>query len=132
MKEQKLDSNEDKLHGEIILSSTVEKEAVFYAGANQLKTDTKHEVGGTLNKDEIDRNNSLRVITGTLARSLEKIKIYSPEEWLQMGITEFVPNELLREWANPAETPHFLEAEFHRTAKYFFDKDNAAPKSLEK
>jgi len=107
---------------EIVLTSQPEKEAVFTASLSYLIVHTRHEVRGHLTEELIATNNALRDVIRRVASDLGKDKQYRPEEWLSIGISDFIQEEKLEEWANPSQPPHWTEEDFHLTAKYLLDK----------
>jgi hypothetical protein len=103
----------------VVLSSREEQEGMFFALYSHLITHTGHEVRGAIKKEMIEENQVLRGVLKHLAVSLGKDKEYQPMEWLYVGITDFIPRDLLHEWTHPSETPHWTEEPFHKTARYF-------------
>jgi hypothetical protein len=115
-------SSEDEVIPPLVLSSRAEQDGMFFALYSHLVTHTGHEVRGAIKKEMIEENSVLRGVLKQLAVNLGKDKEYRPEDWLAVGITDFIPEDLLHKWANPSQTPHWTEEPFHKSARYFEKK----------
>lgn len=102
------------------LSSLMEQEAVFNALYTALVADTKSEVFGTLTDQAVAANDMLRGVVKQLAVSLGKNIELSPQDWLYIGVVDFVPQNLLDEWSSHAEDDRL----FQITARFFQKKNN--------
>jgi hypothetical protein len=120
--------SESVLGKEVVVSSPSEKLAAFHACYHYLIIETRNEIFHDLRKEGIDENNVLRGIVKNLAVSLGKDKRLIPEEWLCVGIIDFIPDNKLKEWAYPTVKPNPTETYFHLTAKYFLEKKQASDK----
>jgi len=108
----------------VILSSVAEQEAVLASSAAYLIEHTRNEVysiDGPVDRTGLEHLDSLRSIVETLTISLGKKEEYSPRGWLSMGITEFIPQDKLKEWATPTEERG--DGDQLNYANYFLNKE---------
>jgi len=107
----------------ITLSSDEEKEIILNVLFQRLSTDTNYEVGGLFKEEEGFKHiKTLREVTKKLAIDLRKDKIWHPEDWLRLGIVDFIPEKILKKWATEKlnHKPDPFEQIFRQKAKYFY------------
>jgi hypothetical protein len=107
---------------DVTFSSEAQKRAVFSACCAELISRTRREMLGQLTREDIAQTDALRGAVIKLGKSLKEIIEVPPEEWVCMGIPEFVSEETLKEWISPSKQPDPSEVEFIDTAKFFLFK----------
>lgn len=112
----------------VTLSTRAEQRAVFRTIYHELVGGTIQEVEGRLKPEGIAELNTLRGVLRRLATNLGLKRKYLPEEWVYVGVKEFVPEQQLAKWAYPKREPTEGDL-FTRTARYFYEqKDEQQPK----
>ncbi len=109
----------------IVLSTSQEKKGVFNALEGCLIIGTTQEVNGLFRKEEVAENNTLRGVVKKLAVDLGIDKIYRAVDWLSIGIYDYIPDDLLNDWANSTEDIYYKDEGFHKrrnTARYLLKK----------
>ncbi|MBZ0283120.1 MAG: hypothetical protein K8L97_20450 [Anaerolineae bacterium] len=101
----------------VIITFREQQEVVFSALYHSLLEDTRSEVYKTLTDQAVVKNDVLRGVVKLLAISLGKDKELSPESWLSVGVTDFIPQETLHKWSSLTDAG--VDRLFQATARYF-------------
>jgi len=107
-----------------ILSTNEEKEAVLSVLSPRLIELTSFETDGTFREGVLRHIKVLREVTKRLAVELGKDKIWTPREWLHLGIIDFVPEKILKKLATEelGYKPEFFEQILQKKARYFLNQ----------
>jgi hypothetical protein len=98
------------------------REGVFNGQVIELTNRTMREVDGLFNEKEIDNNKRLRGSVQGLAVALGKSKEYTSEQWLDMGLTAFIPDEELQKLAYSTGESNPEGNSRIKTARYFLNE----------
>ena len=102
----------------LILASRAEQEANFDVIYWYLITFTEYEVERDLKRTIVNKNEALRGILTQLGISLGKDKELRPVDWLVVGVTDFIPDDILHQWAHPTDELDGINKNYSRLARY--------------
>ena len=91
-------------------------------------THTRHEVDAGNDNASKKLTAEIRLVRGIasqLVKSLGWESKMEPVVAIPTGLVEFIPEETLREYAYPKDTPQWSEAALHITARYFYEQRQA-------
>jgi hypothetical protein len=108
-------------HSEIIIRSTAEKQALFYGLFTYLYNHSKIEVEKDASPTLMADIDILRHLYRQLTIDLGKENDCPPVLWLQLGIIDFIPEALLKEWIENQDGDG-VEKLIHEYALYFVGK----------
>jgi hypothetical protein len=111
---------------DVTFSSEIQKKAIFLACCAELLPRTRREMHGQLTREDIAQTDALRGAVIKLGKSLEKIPEIPPEEWVCMGIPEFVPPDQLKELICPSGQTKPLDIDFINIAEFSLSKRSAS------
>jgi hypothetical protein len=114
---------------DMVLLAPNEKEALFSVCFSRSTCNMLLEVKGSLTKEEVIRNGTLRDVNRKLAVNLGKEKEFSAEDWMRAGIWQLISENELQQFANPTGGVNSTTT-CNEEAKYFLKKREQEPNSF--
>ena len=103
----------------VVLASREQQEATFFALYYHLLVHTLNEAEGGLKAKMVNENDALRGILKQLAISLGRERDLRPEDWLVVGVLDFVPGHVIHKWAHIPKEHDWTQDRFYKVARYF-------------
>lgn len=119
------DNEDQKEVTPITLSTRSLQKIVFHAIFTEVASSTRKEIRGLIQGPFIEELQIKRGLLKSLAVNLGYDKKMIPEEWMGLGIDDFIPEDILQYWANLQEPPLGMERSLIEQAKLILNKRQA-------